>query len=65
LAKCKILEEAHRLAGYTGNRSTASILKRNPHISARIDELLEKRQQMDIKATDKPSARWPGGCSAS
>jgi phage terminase small subunit len=57
LARGKSLEEAHKLAGYTGNRATAFVLKQTPKISSRIDELLAERDRKHAVATEKAIER--------
>ena len=57
LAKGKTLEEAHGLAGYKANRSTAATLRQNPNISARVAELLAEREQMHSQSTAKAIER--------
>jgi hypothetical protein len=57
LAKGKTLEEAHRAAGYTGNRSAASQLKQKLNISQRVDEILAAREEKHAQSTAKAIER--------
>lgn len=51
LAAGKTAIEAHRLAGYSADRGTASKLQREPAIVQRVRELLEERQKNEAKST--------------
>lgn len=53
LAKGKTLEEAHRVAGYSGNRKTGSQLRQRPDISGRVAEILAAQERISEKATQK------------
>lgn len=53
LAKGKSAVEAHKLAGYSENRGNAATLKQNKAILKRVEELLNRRNEIDIKATQK------------
>lgn len=44
--------EAHRRAGYSADRGTASKLQREPRIVQRVRELLEDRASRDAKASE-------------
>lgn len=57
LAKGKSATEAHKLAGYSFNRGNAATLKRNKQIAKRVEELLNKRNEIDIKATQRAVER--------
>lgn len=56
LADGKSQVEAHQLAGYRPNKGTASVLKRHPNISERVQELLAEREQMSREATERATA---------
>lgn len=57
LAKGMAQTEAHKEAGYSGNRKSASnLMKKNPQIQERVDELLEesaKETGMTLENLDK------------
>jgi phage terminase small subunit len=53
LAKGKSATEAYSTAGYKPSRHHACHLQHKRHISQRVAELLEKRDKMDVLATQK------------
>jgi phage terminase small subunit len=53
LAKGKTADEAYVLAGYTSNRANAGKLRRKEHIRTRTEEILDKREAIDVAATAK------------
>jgi phage terminase small subunit len=57
LAKGKTLEEAHRVAGFSGNRKTGSQLRQRPDISRRVTEILSRRDRAEERATERAIER--------
>ncbi|MGY3608347.1 MULTISPECIES: terminase small subunit [unclassified Bradyrhizobium] len=53
LAKGRSAAQAYIEAGYKANRHNASALARTQPIKTRVSELLEKRERVDAKATEK------------
>lgn len=53
MAKGKTADEAYVLAGYVSNRANAGKLRRQEHIRTRIDELLERRDAIEVASTAK------------
>lgn len=46
-------DQAYQLAGYKPNRANASRLRRKEHIQQRITEILEYRQSLEDRATER------------
>lgn len=57
LADGKTQLEAHGIAGYKANRHTGSALAREPHISARVSEILTERESIQAKGVAKAIER--------
>ena len=57
IAKGKTLEEAHRAAGFSGNRKTGSQLRQRPDISGRVTEILNGRDRAEERATERAIER--------
>lgn len=53
LAKGVSASEAYVLAGFKPNRSNAASLRHKEHISTRIDELLQQREEIHAQSTAK------------
>src|SRR5207253_323841 len=51
------IEEAHRVAGYRADRRNAQHLRQGDDISRRIEELLAKRDKIDVRATERAIER--------
>jgi phage terminase small subunit len=57
LATGKSASEAYRAAGYIPNRGHAATLKRQRHISKRVEELLAARERVEIQGMERAIER--------
>jgi hypothetical protein len=53
MAKGAKLEDAHRAAGLSGNRKSAWKIRQRADVIRRIDELLDRREHIEVKAVER------------